>query len=133
MSFTTGKRGDTIVVYADGQLVVANRQELKQKVLEELEHGETKFVIDFSRTAYIDSSGIGALVTLVRKVRAQGGDLRVSNLNEELTMLFELTKLDVLFRMGDQGGGGATGAGGRAPVLPPPRAGGFESGSAASE
>ena len=133
MSFTTGKRGDGIVVYADGQLVVANRQELKQKVLEELERGERKFVIDFSRTGYIDSSGIGALVTLVRKVRAQGGELRVTNLNEELTMLFELTKLDVLFRMGEQGGGGAAGTGGRAPILPPPRTGGLDSGSAASE
>ena len=133
MSFTTGKRGDTIVVYSEGQLVVANRQELKQKVLEELERGERKFVIDFTRTAYIDSSGIGALVTLVRKVRAEGGELRVTNLNEELTMLFELTKLDVLFRMGEQGGGGAASGGARAPILPPPRAGGLESGPAASE
>jgi anti-sigma B factor antagonist len=123
VTFTTRKQGDTIVVGADGPVVVANRQELKQRVLDELERGERKFVIDFSQTGYIDSSGLGVLVTLSRTIREQGGDLRLANLNDDLRRLFELTKLDSLFHLSG-GGDGAADAGVHAPVRPAPRAGG---------
>ena len=48
-------------------------------------------------TAYIDSSGLGALVTISKKVRESGGELRLAGLNSDLQSLFELTKLDTLF------------------------------------
>lgn len=88
-----------LLISVDGQLIVANRQELKQAVLEALENGETKFVVDFENTGYIDSSGLGVLVSVSKKIREAGGDLRLSGLNEDLRMLFELTKLDTLFRI----------------------------------
>lgn len=90
------KRGITVVA-VDGQLIVGNRQELKQAVLDALEAGARKFVIDFTRTGYIDSSGLGVLVSLSKKIREQGGELRLAGLNEDLQTLFELTKLDTLF------------------------------------
>jgi anti-sigma B factor antagonist len=101
MSFTITKQGDVVVVDVEGQLIVGNRQELKQKVLDELEKGERKFLIDFSRTGYIDSSGLGVLVSLSKKIREQGGELRLANLNDDLKTLFELTKLDTLFQIAD--------------------------------
>jgi anti-sigma B factor antagonist len=98
MSFNLRKDSKGVVVVGvDGQLIVGNRQELKQKVLEALDGGAKKFVIDFSRTGYIDSSGLGVLVSLSKKIREQGGDLRLAGLNEDLQTLFELTKLDTLF------------------------------------
>jgi anti-anti-sigma factor len=101
MSFTIKKEGDVIVVDVEGQLIVGNRQELKQKVLDELERGGRKFLIDFSQTGYIDSSGLGVLVSLSKKIREQGGELRLANLNDDLKTLFELTKLDTLFQIAD--------------------------------
>jgi anti-sigma B factor antagonist len=95
-SLQKDKRG-VVVVGVDGQLIVGNRQELKQKVLDALEGGTRKFVIDFTKTGYIDSSGLGVLVSLSKKIREQGGDLRLAGLNEDLQTLFELTKLDTLF------------------------------------
>src|SRR3989442_15866757 len=98
MRFTVKKdKSGVVIVGVEGQLIVGNRQELKQKVLEALEGGARKFVIDFSRTGYIDSSGLGVLVSLSKKIREQGGDLRLAGLNEDLQTLFELTKLDTLF------------------------------------
>ena len=99
MGFQVDKQGDVTVVDVEGQLIVGNRQELKQKVLEQLENGDRKFVIDFSNTGYIDSSGLGVLVSLSKKIREQGGELRLANLNEDLKTLFELTKLDTLFHI----------------------------------
>lgn len=101
MSFEVTKSDGVTVVDVEGQLIVGNRQELKQTVLDEIEKGETKFVIDFDRTGYIDSSGLGVLVSLSKKVREHGGELRLANLNEDLRTLFELTKLDTLFKIAD--------------------------------
>lgn len=101
MGFSVTKQDGVTVVDVEGQLIVGNRQELKSKVLEELDGGERKFVVDFSRTGYIDSSGLGVLVSLSKKIREQGGELRLSSLNEDLRTLFELTKLDTLFRIAD--------------------------------
>jgi anti-sigma B factor antagonist len=65
MSFQVSHNGGVTLVEVEGQLIVGNRQELKQKVLE------------------------------------HGGELRLSSLNEDLRTLFELTKLDTLFKIAD--------------------------------
>ena len=101
MAFTVRKEGSVTVVEVEGQLIVGNRQELKQRVLDELDNGARDFAIDFSRTGYIDSSGLGVLVSLSKKIREQGGELRLASLNEDLRTLFELTKLDTLFQISD--------------------------------
>ncbi|MEJ2185025.1 MAG: STAS domain-containing protein [Gemmatimonadota bacterium] len=101
MSFEVTKQDGITIVDVEGQLIVGNRQELKQKVLAELEKGDRKFLIDFEKTGYIDSSGLGVLVSLSKKIREQGGELRLANLNEDLRTLFELTKLDTLFQISD--------------------------------
>ncbi len=86
-----------LLVRVDGQLVVGNRNELKDLMQRNIESGERRFVLDFGDTGYIDSSGLGALVSIARKVREEGGDIRLSGLNDDLRSLFELTKLDTLF------------------------------------
>ena len=101
MTFAIKKHDGVVVVDVDGQLIVSNRQELKQKLLDELERGGKKFLIDFEKTGYIDSSGLGVLVSLSKRIREQGGELRLANLNEDLKTLFELTKLDTLFQIAE--------------------------------
>jgi anti-sigma B factor antagonist len=97
-SKTTSGRGVT-VVKVEGQLIVGNRQELKALIQEAMEAGDRKFLVDCTQTAYIDSSGLGALVTISKKIRENGGELRLAGLNEDLRSLFELTKLDSLFHI----------------------------------
>ena len=101
MGFVVDTIGDVVVVQVEGQLIVGNRQELKREILERLKHGDREFVIDFSNAGYIDSSGLGVLVSLSKKIREQGGELRIANLNGDLRTLFELTKLDTLFEITD--------------------------------
>jgi anti-sigma B factor antagonist len=102
MTFNVRKETNGVVVVSvDGQLIVGNRQELKQRIIDALEAGDRKFLVDFTRTGYIDSSGLGVLVSLSKRIRDQGGDLRLAGLNEDLKTLFELTKLDTLFGISD--------------------------------
>ena len=99
MSFTASTHSDVTIIEVEGQLIVGNRQELKQLVLDAIDKGTKKVLVDFSRTGYIDSSGLGVLVSLAKKIRDGGGDLRLANLNDDLQTLFELTKLDTLFQI----------------------------------
>jgi len=101
MSMQVTRQGEVVVIEVDGQLIVGNRQELKQKVLEEAESGARKILVDFAKAGYIDSSGLGVLVSLAKRMRELGGDLRLANLNDDLQTLFELTKLDSLFQIAD--------------------------------
>jgi anti-sigma B factor antagonist len=102
MAFTASKHpSGVLIVEVEGQLIVGNRQELKATIQQALDNGERKLLVDFAKTGYIDSSGLGALVSISKKVREQGGELRLSGLNEDLRSLFELTKLDTLFAIAD--------------------------------
>jgi anti-sigma B factor antagonist len=104
MELLVDKRGDTLVMGLQGQLVTRTYPTLKERVLKELERGEKKFVIDFSQTSYIDSTGLGALVSLLKKVDRQGGELRLTNLSGEIKSLFTMTKLDAMFALDDNFG-----------------------------
>jgi len=101
MSFTVERAGPVTVVSVDGELTVGNRGELKETVLAQLDGGARPFVFDFATTGYIDSSGLGVLVSLSKRIRESGGDLRLAGLNQDLRTLFELTRLDTLFRISD--------------------------------
>jgi anti-sigma B factor antagonist len=101
MPFIVETSGAITIVGVNGHLIVANRQELKHIVLDRLQAGDQEFLIDFAETGYIDSSGLGVLVSLSKKVREQGGELRLAALNEDLRTLFALTKLDTLFTIVD--------------------------------
>jgi anti-sigma B factor antagonist len=107
MTFSVVRDGDRVVVSMPGQLVVSNRQELKQQVLDELGRGARTFVLDFRDTAYVDSAGLGTLVAMSKHIRQKVGELRLANLNVDLKHLLRLTRLDRLFRMEDDEGGSA--------------------------
>lgn len=120
MTISVARQGDATRIDVGAQLGVANRQKLKQAVLDELDHGERKFLIDFSQTGYIDSSGLGVLVSVSKKIREQRGELRLLNLSDDLRTLFRLTLLDKMLQLGDAPPGGEGTAGSVAPRTPRP-------------
>ena len=99
MPFVIETAGEVLVVAVVGQLVVGNRQEFKQTVTDEVERGARRVLVDFSETGYVDSSGLGALVSINKRVREAGGEMRLASLNEDMRTLFELTRLDTLFKL----------------------------------
>lgn len=100
------------VVDVEGELIVGTRQAFKQRILDLLAGNAAKglpprrrFVFDFSNCGYIDSSGLGVLVSIAKKIsEANGGDTRtlvLCGLNEDLKTLFELSNIATLFAMAD--------------------------------
>ena len=90
---------DVTIIDVEEYLIVGNRQKLKKIILDELDKGKRKFVVDFSESLYVDSSGLGALLSISKKIHEQGGELVLASLNGDLRTLFELTKLDTLFNI----------------------------------
>ena len=58
-------------------------------------------IFDLQETDYLDSSALGALVTILRDVRNYGGEIRLANLNQTLRTLFKLSKLESMFKIFD--------------------------------
>lgn len=84
-------------VAIDGYLLNQNRGEFKQLVVDQIARGDRVFVLDLALCGYIDSGGLGVLVSVMRKVQDAGGTFEIEGLNEDLQVLFHLTKLDTLF------------------------------------
>lgn len=97
MTFSIETAGAMTLVAVGGQLTINNRGEFKERVLARLADGDADFVIDFTEADYIDSSGLGVLVSLSKHIRDMGGRLTLAGLNEDLQRLFTLTRLDSLF------------------------------------
>ena len=92
---------DVAIIDVEEYLIVGNRQKLKKRILDEIDKGKRKFVIDFSKSLYVDSSGLGVLISISKKIDEQDGELRLASLNKGLRTLFELTKLDTLFEIAE--------------------------------
>ena len=73
MSIRSTREGEKVVIAVEGQLIAGNRQQLRDAVLPEIDRGARHFVIDFADTGYIDSAGLGALVSLSKRIRESDG------------------------------------------------------------
>lgn len=104
MGLSVARRGLAVDIGIDGVLNSDDRRELRRAVLEELDRGAQSFHIDFARAGSVDSSGLGALISISKHIREGRGDLRLANLSPELRTLFALTKLDLLFAIDGDGG-----------------------------
>jgi anti-sigma B factor antagonist len=74
---------------------------LRDKVRELLGKGQTKILLNMDEVTYIDSSGIGELVSAFTTVRNQGGDLKLLNLTKKVHDLLQITKLYTVFDIKD--------------------------------
>ncbi|MCH1867380.1 STAS domain-containing protein [Nocardioides sp. CFH 31398] len=63
--------------------------------------GTSRIVVDLSRTGFVDSSGLGALIAGLKSARQAGGDLRLAAPSEQVTTILSLTNLDKVLRPRD--------------------------------
>jgi anti-sigma B factor antagonist len=70
---------------------------LRDQILKLLNAGDRKFLLNLEDVNYIDSSGLGELVTSFTTVRNQGGLLKLLNLTRRVQDLLQITKLLTVF------------------------------------
>jgi anti-sigma B factor antagonist len=75
--------------------------QLRDTVRDLLAKGSKKILLNLGDVSYIDSSGIGELVSAFTTVRNQGGDLKLLNLTKKVHDLLQITKLYTVFDVKD--------------------------------
>lgn len=91
------KINNVIVIKLKGELVSQDCQKLK-KDLNEYITLDKYFVFDLKDLSMIDSSGLGYIIHTLKTVTPQSGDVRISNLNGQPKVIFEITRVDSIFK-----------------------------------
>ncbi len=91
------KDGFSIIKLEEKKLGVENIVAVKNSILKALESAGDKVVLDFSQVEYLDSSGMGMLLSIQKKTN--GKELRLAGLNSAVLNLLKLTKLDTIFKI----------------------------------
>ena len=74
---------------------------LRETVRDLITKGEKKILLNLGNVTYIDSSGIGELVSAFTTLRNQGGELKLLNLTKKVHDLLQITKLYTVFDVKD--------------------------------
>ena len=74
---------------------------LRDTIRENVGQGHKKILLNLGDVTYIDSSGIGELVSAFTTVRNQGGELKLLNLTKKVHDLLQITKLYTVFDIKD--------------------------------
>ncbi|HEX6520936.1 MAG TPA: STAS domain-containing protein [Streptosporangiaceae bacterium] len=85
------------VLRVNGEVDVYTAPELRERVVELLADDFVHLIVDLRDVVFLDSTGIGALVGILRRVRAQDGSLMLVTSSERLLNIFEVTGLGNVF------------------------------------
>ena len=78
------------------ELDASNAADFKRDIAPLLE-ANTRTVLDLSRLRFLDSSGLGAFLSCLRRVNAKGGDLKLCGMSKQVRAVFELVRMHKVF------------------------------------
>jgi len=92
--------GDVTVIDAAGRITLGEGSStFRDTVRDHIAKGNKKLLINLAEVSYIDSSGIGELVTAFTTVTNNGGQLKLLNLTHRVRDLLQITKLYTVFEV----------------------------------
>lgn len=71
--------------------------EFREKIKDLMGKGQKDFVLDFKHCTFIDSTGLGVLVSVYKKCVELNGTFKLRYMNQQVMKVFELTRLDKVF------------------------------------
>lgn len=91
--------GTVNVLVLRGRLDLASGSALKEQVKDQFEKGKTQIHLNLGEVEFINSSGLGALVSIMKETRLRKGRLTLSNLASYVQEIFEITQLSHIFEI----------------------------------
>jgi anti-sigma B factor antagonist len=89
--------GDVIIIVLEGEIDMHHTPEVHVALREALRRQPPHIVVNLELVNYMDSSGVGALVKVLRDVAKYQGKLSLCNVGPRVMSVFEITKLDQYF------------------------------------
>jgi anti-sigma B factor antagonist len=98
MNLKTETNGQRVVIYVrEERLDAHNSEELKAEMNRLFESGSRELIVDLKEVRFIDSSGLGVLVSGFKNASTRQGSLKLSGLQTQVRSMFELTRLHRVF------------------------------------
>ena len=94
-------QGDHYLIELIGDLDIYNNKKFKEKLADIYEDLDKDLVVDCSRLEYLDSTGLGSFISLLKLTRDEEKEITVKNLKKNIKKVFKITDLDKLFNLGD--------------------------------
>ncbi|MEO5924571.1 MAG: STAS domain-containing protein [Bryobacteraceae bacterium] len=102
VKLTTRQVGDVTVVDAVGRITLGDGATTFRDTIRDLANGgNRKLLLNLAEVSYIDSSGIGEMVSGFTTVTNQGGQVKLLNLTKRVKDLLQITKLYTVFEVFD--------------------------------
>ncbi len=99
MQFEEVDSGEILVIKPlSTRIDAATANDFKGRMVDRINSGRRRIVLDLSEVDFIDSSGLGALVSSLKAI-GDGGDLVVCGVSEAVMSLFRLTRMNRVFSM----------------------------------
>lgn len=97
MDITTKIDDGIAVINLQGRLDLTSANELKEASRKFISEGNCKLILNMEQVDFVNSSGLGALVSILKEVRTNKGALRISNLASYVREIFDITQLSNIF------------------------------------
>ncbi len=97
MKITVKAEGGATIVMLEGRLDLATGTDLKEETKKICDKGAKRIHLNLQKVEFINSSGLGALVSVMKQVRLNKGRLTLSNLADYVREIFEITQLNHIF------------------------------------
>jgi len=98
MKFNSNIIDNVLVVEIQGELMGgAESEDFKKIIYHSIEEDVINVVVDLANATWMNSSGLGVLITGLSTVRSSGGDLYLANVTDRIRRPLEITKLDTVF------------------------------------
>ena len=88
---------ETHLIELGGEVDLYTAPEFKERMVQVIEEGKTRVVVDLSKATFIDSTTLGVLVGGVKRLRPSGGSLAIVCSDQNIQKIFEITGLDRVF------------------------------------
>ncbi|MFH0760003.1 MAG: STAS domain-containing protein [Bacteroidota bacterium] len=97
MILTTNKVGDYLVVAIEGRLDTSTAGDFEKSMMELLEGGNTKIILDCSDLQYISSSGLRVSLIIQKKMIPRSGRFKICSLQPSIREIFDLSGFSMIF------------------------------------
>ena len=98
MDYFREQTGDIVVITVSlKRATLVDAEEFKELLVNEIQRGIKKIVVDLSSCEFIDSTFLGGLVVSLKKLTALDGDLRLVGFQPAVHSMFELTRMYRVF------------------------------------
>ena len=99
MEINIENREGTVIVAPSGDVDLSNSRELQTQLKRAMDNRPSRLVVNLGKVPYMDSSGVATLVEAMQIARKQKTDLVLCELQDKVTSIFEIARLDRVFQI----------------------------------